>query len=530
LPAGTAAAEVRAGQAPAWLTCAVLQIPLLAGSRPLLTTVTQRGVVLPPPRPPAEVIVDVAAAVRDALRFPLEGPSLQALVTGSVRRATIVVEPPALPVPGSPHDPRQAALVAASDELERIGIPTGYQTILVATGLAPRADRRVSNLLVRPDFALHFHGLVVPHDVADPDLVTLGDFDGIPFRVQRALVETDLVVCVSAAESILHGGPALLLAAGGHEALRATSASRSLLEAAGSRGWRIAAALEQLLAKHVPLVGVSLALTSPRLGGVASGWPQDARVVGRIARSPARRLLAALPRALRWRLLSSVPVEIAASAVFAGPPSVAHAEALLAAIETRALTIDEPLDALVVPIPDTTLWLPRQRPNPLAASALGLGYALRHWRDAFPLADDGTVVLLHGFERRFAHPAQLPYRSFFAATRLRSDEEAVAEAERAAESDQRAISLYREGGACHPLLPFADWAACQPAIQRTGAVVVAACRDAAAARQLGFIPSHGIGSALELAAGRAGHEPTVGFVLGPPYPWLRGPGAGASPS
>ncbi|MGZ4401050.1 MAG: hypothetical protein ACXVYM_09285, partial [Gaiellaceae bacterium] len=67
------------------------------------------------------------------------------------------------------------------------------------------------------------------------------------------------------------------------------------------------------------------------------------------------------------------------------------------------------------------------------------------------------------------------------------------------------------------------WAACQPAIERSGAVVVAACRDAAAARQLGFIPSHGIGSALELAAGRAGREPRVGFVLGPPYPWLRGP-------
>ncbi|MGZ4386807.1 MAG: lactate racemase domain-containing protein, partial [Gaiellaceae bacterium] len=469
------------------------------------------------------VIADVPAAVRDALRVPLEGPSLQALVTPGMRRATIVVEPPALPVPASLHDPRQDALVAASDELERIGIPTGNQTILVATGLAPRAQRRELSLLVRPDFALRFHGLVTSHDAADPNLVDLGELEGIPFRVHRALVETDIVVCVSAAESILHGGPALLLAAGAPEALRATSASRSLLEAAGARGWRIAAALEQRLAQRVPVVGVSLALTSPRLGGVAAGWPQDARVVGRIARSPLRRLLAALPRALRWRLLSAVPVEIAASAVFAGPPSVAHAEALLAAIETRAMAVEEPLDALVVPVPDTTLWLPRQRPNPLAVSALGLGYALRHWRDAFPLVEDGTVILLHGFERRFAHPTQLPYRSFFAAIRFRRDREAVAEAEQAAAVDQRAIALYREGGTCHPLLPFADWAACQPAIERSGAVVVAACRDATAARQLGFIPSHGIGSALELAAGRAGREPRVGFVLGPPYPWLRGP-------
>ena len=58
------------------------------------------AVVLAPP-PPVEPIADVAAAVRDALRFPLAGQSLEALVPRG-GRATIVVEPPALPIPGSP--------------------------------------------------------------------------------------------------------------------------------------------------------------------------------------------------------------------------------------------------------------------------------------------------------------------------------------------------------------------------------------------------------------------------------------------
>ena len=39
---------------------------------------------------------------------------------------------------------------------------------------------------------------------------------------------------------------------------------------------------------------------------------------------------------------------------------------------------------------------------------------------------------------------------------------------------------------------------------RLGAVLVAGCRDAAAARQLGFVPTHGIGAALAMAHGRAG--------------------------
>jgi hypothetical protein len=48
-------------------------------------------------------------------------------------------------------------------------------------------------------------------------------------------------------------------------------------------------------------------------------------------------------------------------------------------------------------------------------------------------------------------------------------------------------------------------------------VIVAGCRDAVAARQLGFVPSQGIGTALELAHGRAGRTPRVGFLLSPPY-------------
>jgi hypothetical protein len=52
-------------------------------------------------------------------------------------------------------------------------------------------------------------------------------------------------------------------------------------------------------------------------------------------------------------------------------------------------------------------------------------------------------------------------------------------------------------------------------------VIVAGCRDAVAARQLGFVPSQGIGTALELAHGRAGGTPRIGFLLSPPYFPLR---------
>src|SRR5204863_9114928 len=114
------------------------------------------------------------------------------------------------------------------------------------------------------------------------------------------------------------------------------------------------------------------------------------------------------------------------------------------------------------------------------------------WRDAFPFVEGGTAILAHRFIRAFAHPTQHPYRAFFQATRGGRDEDELAAAEDAAGRDERAIETYRAGRTCHPRLPYADWAACSPALSRLGAVLIAGCRDATAARQLGFVPTHGI--------------------------------------
>lgn len=491
------------------LTPRVRRVPLLVGTRLVVATAPDDALVLAPP-PPGEAIADVGAAVRDALRFPLGGQALESLVPRPGGSATIVVEPPALPLPGAERDPRQEAITAAVDELERLGIPTGYQTILVAGGLARRAAQRELEALVQPPLARRFHGRVVVHDAEDPELVSIGDF-----RVNPALAEADVVLSVTAAETVLNGGPAALLRAADPKALRAAGAA-SLLETHGSRGWELALGLERELARRVPVMGISLALNQPRFAGALRGYPYEPAAVERIARNPARWLFGALPGALRTRVLRSFPLELTAGAVFAGQPSVAHAEALIRVIELRSVQVAEPLDAICIGIPRTTPYLPRERPNPLLATYLGLGFALRLWRDAFPVADGGTAVLLHRFHRHFAHPTQQPYRAFFRLASARDDVE-LERAEQEAARDERALREYRSGRACHPLLPFAHWDGCRPAVERLGHVVIAGCRDSVAARQLGFVPAHGLGAALTIARGWSDRPPRIGFLLSPPY-------------
>ena len=491
-----------------------MKVPLLAGTRVVLAEAPDDAVVLRPPAP-GDALGDVAAAVRDALRFPLAGPALQEAAAGA-RTATVVIESPALPIPGATFDPREQAVAAAVAELEAAGVPASSQTLLVTAGLARRPLGRELQSLFTFDFARRFRGRVEVHDVEADDLVELSADGGVPLRVHRALVETDLVLAVGSAESVLQGGPATLLAASGPEALRAAQAY-SLLETAASRGWRAAVAVERALAARAPVLGVSLALNHPRLGGAVQGYPYDADAVGRVARSPLRRLYAVLPRAVRVRVLQSLRSELTATAAFAGPPSVAHTEALLRAIEARAAFLPERLDALVIPVPAATPTLPRETPNPLQAAHLALALALRLWRDAFPVKEGGTAILVSRFRRRFAHPTQSPYRAFFAATRAGRDPDELAAAERAAAEDARALEAYRMGRTCHPLLPFAEWDACGPALGRLGSVLVAECRDATAARQLGFVPAHTVTAALEMAYGRTGGEGTAGFLLAPPY-------------
>ncbi len=474
------------------------RIPLLADARIVVAEPGVDDVVLRPP-PQRNVLDDVPQATRDALAFPLAGEPLDRLVTRA-GTATLVIEQPSLPIPAATLSPRHLAVAAAADELERLGV--SQLTIVVAGGLLRRTSPRDIGLLFPPEFRRRFRGRIIVHDAEAEDLVKIGEIDGIPLRVNRALVDTDLVLPVTAAETVVDGGPGALLAATGAESLRAAS-SPSLLEASGSQGWKLALEVERRLQDRVALTGVSLALNLTRFAGPFAGYPHDEEAVERMLRSRVRWLFQFAPGPVRQRVLDGLPREQTAAAAYGGTPSIAHTEALLRGTVFKGCSLDAPLDAVVIGIPPTTPWIPRERPNPVTAAYLGLGLALRLWRNAPLVADGGTAILVHPLPRRFPRPTQTPYRAVLYQT------------EEQAARDERALADYRAGHACHPLQPFVEWSACEAVAKRLGAVLVAGCRDAQTARQLGLVPVHGLGAALEMASGRGARR--IGYLVAPPY-------------
>lgn len=485
-----------------------MRLPLLAGSRVIVGTVPDDAELLSSPAP-LDPLQDVTAAVAEALRYPLSGPPLAQLARRG-GKATVVVSPPVLPLPSAPLDPRRSALAAVLDELTACGVAPDDQTILIAGGLERRARREELDWLLPPVRARDFRGELVVHDCEADDLLRLATDTPVATKINRAVIETDVVVTLSAAETVLHGGPATLAGACGPAVVRALTAE-SLLEPHLAPGWALSSAVEDAVAARVPVIGVSLLLDLPHLPRTFTG-------------AVARRLLNLLPEASRRRALDRTIRELHAVSVLAGRPSVAHIEALVRGTALRAIEVEGRLDTIVVPIPWLDAHRPRESPNPVTAAALGLGLAMRLWREAPLLAPGGTIVLVHPFSRTIGHGPQAPYRALLGALRDGPDAGRVRHAEAAASRDRRAVAAYRSGRAAHPRLPFADWSACAPALAHAGCVIVAGCRDAAAARSLGFVPSHNLATAVEMGRGLAGGG-RLGVITHPYAPLLGGSAA-----
>ena len=193
----------------------------------------------------------------------------------------------------------------------------------------------------------------------------------------------------------------------------------------------------------MPVIGVSLALNLPRVAGSFAGYPHDQEAIERLLRSRvAPRSSSSRRAAVRQRMLDALPRELTAAAVYGGH-AVGRARRGAAARRrsSAAIELAEPLDALVIGIPPTTPFVPRERPNPVSAAYLGLGLALRLWRNAPPIAAGRHGDPRPSVPAALPAPTQTPYRALFFEPRTARDIDAMRAAEEAAASDdERAIA------------------------------------------------------------------------------------------
>ena len=384
-----------------------------------------------------------------------QGQPLAAVVRDA--RVTIVVEPLRSPFPAhrTIRDRRHSRRCSKSSDL--LGIPDESVTLLVAGGLAAtgRPSRAPPASSPRP---AAFHGRVLVHDAAAPDLVPALEDET---RVNPAVVDADLDLVVSSAES---GRPRRAGRAARrvrrrdrsprrHRALARPGIGRARPGARSRRGGGRRA--------HAGLLGVSLVLDHPRLAGRFRGYPHEPASLEHVDLAVSPPLLAAAGRRATGILRDQT------GRSRRPPPSRACRPSRT---WRRSFERSAPRHTARPSRSTPSSSACRGRPAPAARAAepdhvrrIALGHALRQWRDAFPVRQGGTLVLVHSLTRP-SHGTQAPYRrsstSSAAVARSRTPRRGAA---------TRALDAYRAGRACHPLLPFADWAGCQPALSQLGA-------------------------------------------------------------
>ena len=319
------------------------------------------------------------------------------------------------------RDPRQEAIAATVEELERLGVTR--VTILVAGGLRRRPSPREIGLLVPPEFRRRFRGRLIVHDAEDDDARRA--------RRRRRAAAARL-------PRARRDGPRRH----GHRG-RDGAARRPRRRSLGASSTRGAAGLgRHFAARDVVVAGLddsrsSSSACSPRaFRSTASRSCSTCRTSSAATRTRSRpssgsraprrgARSALLPAAVRLAIVERVPRELhgrggarrhAVDGAHRGAPARDRVQGSDARRAARRV---------VIGIPPTTPFLPRELPEP------GLGRLPRAragaaaLANAFPVKPGGTAILLHDFARRFPAPTQIPYRALFADQRTARDSDAL---------------------------------------------------------------------------------------------------------
>ena len=197
---------------------------------------------------------DEDAAIRAALRAPVAGAGLRALVEGAGRVAVVF---PDLTRPM----PNRTVLPPLLDELARAGVPDERVTLLCATGTHRQATAAEMAELIGPELVARYR--VVDHDARSDEHVPVGDVDGVAVLLQREYVEADVRIVTGFVEPHFFAG-----FSGGPKAVcPGLAATETILEAHHPR--RIADERATFLTRHGnpvhDFVRVATALAPPQL-------------------------------------------------------------------------------------------------------------------------------------------------------------------------------------------------------------------------------------------------------------------------
>lgn len=459
---------------------------------------------------PADAVAssDPAGLIDSALSAPVDAEPLASLLNRDTK-LTLVIADRELPLPRPEFDPRRTLVERVLETAARLGVDD--VELVIANGLRQRwtpaqvtdilGDRVATSFL--PD------GLITSHDVTSDDLVTVGEIDGAPVRLNRRVAESDLVVIIGLATglqahcAITEGLTDLatinrLFGADGSDAARD---SVMALVAQKVRGFALTAVLGQ------PLLNRNMRFISKR------EWEWN--LADKLAYTAARQVMAAMPRNGASFLHNRMTADYAIIDVVAGQPAAVRSEAAMVWQAGNSVEVQGSADVLVTPV-----WGAAIEEDPSGSPLDAAHHALVRCAGAHagtPYARDGGVLIgFHPLPNKFSNRRQSAAADFFAKVLPVSTDPSTiaAEIEPKALADGWYLDLYRKQFAHHPLRVYHQWYRTAEAAARFNDVIWVG-GDRRSAALMGHRAASTYADALEIASGTVGEQPAITFLRGP---------------
>lgn len=459
---------------------------------------------------PADAVAssDPTALIDSALNAPVNSAPLVTRLTAETR-LTLVIADDDLPLPRPQFDPRRTLVERVLEAAARAGV--NDVELVVANGLRQRWSPAKITSLLGDRVAASFlpDGLITSHDVTSDDLVTIGEVDGAPVRLNRRVAESDLVVVIGLTTAL---GDRCPISAGLTD-LATLNAMSGAHAAPGA-----CAAVARLVAEKVEAFALMAVLGQPLLGRTmrfVSKREWEWNLGDKLSYAGARQVISAMPRNGASLVHSSISADYAIIDVVAGEPAAVRSDAALAWQAANAVEVPGVADVLVTPV-----WGAAIDEDPIGSPLDAAHHALVRAAGSHlgtPFARPGGVLIaFHPLPNKFSNRRQSAAADFFAKVLPASTDpaEIAAEYEPRAVADEWYLDLYRKQFAHHPLRVFHQWYRTAEAAKAFADVIWVGA-DRRSASLLGHRAASTYADALEIASDTVGQHPAITFVRGP---------------
>ncbi|MBB1512692.1 DUF2088 domain-containing protein [Tessaracoccus sp. MC1627] len=452
---------------------------------------------------------DPVALVDSALAAPLGADPLASQLKPDTRLTIVVVDSDS-PLPRPEFEVRRTLVERVLETAARVGVDD--VELVIATGLKQKWNAAAVTEVLGDRVATSFlpDGLVSSHDVTSPDLVHLGDVDGVPVKFNRRVASSDLVVLVSARAD---SGERCPFVSG---LVDVETVNR--LAGAQSED-RYCAGVESLVHGKIRTFAVVAVLGQPLLGRslrFASRREWEWNLADKLSLASARQIVAALPRQGAQLLHGNPRADYAIVDVLSGDYQRVMADSRLVWKAANAVEVKGQADVLV-----TSVWGASFDEGDPVGSPLGAAHHALVTRAGTHLGtpyarEGGALIAFHPLRRRFSNRRQSAAADFFATVLPQTTDpaEIAATYEARAIDDEWYLDLYRKQFAEHPLHVFHRWYATARAAERFSDVIWVG-GDRRSAAILGHRSATTYADALEIASNTVGRAPSITVLRSP---------------